>query len=250
MSQSVWAIHARTKYLIWLIAAAVAVGTSGWWVTRGTDAGIRAPNQSRSLPTAGGIGEALRKSLRVDADRRVVDADRPLLRSAATRRFHELREQSEQVEEGDLVERPVEMLGVSVMPGPQMVSAVALSKEFRARYPNVPIVWGGIHASLLPEQTLRHPLIDAVVPHEPPEKVRAVVAQSLGRNLGACRGAAVCNANVTVAMIPPQTMFEPRQQQLDLRFSRLFRLGSAVVLEPDSPGFERLAAIARTALRQ
>jgi len=54
----------------------------------------------------------------------------------------------------------------------------------------------------------------------------AVVAPSLGRNLGACRGAAVCNANVTVAMIPPRSMFEPRQQQLDLRFSRLFRLGS------------------------
>jgi hypothetical protein len=52
----------------------------------------------------------------------------------------------------------------------------------------------------------------------------AAIAPSLGRNLSACRGAAVCNANVTIPIIPPQSMFEPRQQQLDLRFSRLFRL--------------------------
>jgi hypothetical protein len=49
----------------------------------------------------------------------------------------------------------------------------------------------------------------------------------LGRNLAACGAAAVCNANVTVDIIEPQTMFEPRQQQLDLRLSRLFRLGAA-----------------------
>ena len=48
----------------------------------------------------------------------------------------------------------------------------------------------------------------------------------LGRNLAACGAAAVCNANVTVDIIEPQTMYEPRQQQLDLRLSRLFRLGS------------------------
>jgi hypothetical protein len=30
---------------------------------------------------------------------------------------------------------------------------------------------------------------------------------------------------VTVPIIPPQTMFESRLQQVDLRFSRMFRLG-------------------------
>ena len=48
----------------------------------------------------------------------------------------------------------------------------------------------------------------------------------LGRNLAACGAAAACNANVTIDVIEPQSMFEPRQQQLDLRLSRLFRLGS------------------------
>jgi hypothetical protein len=53
----------------------------------------------------------------------------------------------------------------------------------------------------------------------------AEVLPSLGRNLGSCRGAATCTANVTVELIPPNTLFEPRLQQVDLRFSRVFQLG-------------------------
>lgn len=60
-------------------------------------------------------------------------------------------------------ERPVEMLGVSVMPGPQMVAAIALSKEFRARWPKVPIVWGGYFPSLYPEAALNAPYVDVLV---------------------------------------------------------------------------------------
>ena len=53
----------------------------------------------------------------------------------------------------------------------------------------------------------------------------AEIRPSLGRDLGQCRGAAVCNANVVIDMIPPNTEFEDRVQQLDLRFSRNFRFG-------------------------
>jgi len=60
-------------------------------------------------------------------------------------------------------ERPVEMLGVSVMPGPQMVQAIALSKEFRARYPKVPIVWGGYFPSLYPDAALNASYVDVLV---------------------------------------------------------------------------------------
>jgi len=60
-------------------------------------------------------------------------------------------------------EQPVEMLGVSVMPGPQMVQAIALSKEFRARYPKVPIVWGGYFPSLYPDAALNSSYVDVLV---------------------------------------------------------------------------------------
>jgi hypothetical protein len=52
----------------------------------------------------------------------------------------------------------------------------------------------------------------------------AQIAPSLGRNLGSCRGAATCNGNLAIELIPNNTVFEPRLQQVDLRFSRLFRL--------------------------
>ena len=61
----------------------------------------------------------------------------------------------------------------------------------------------------------------------------AAIAPSLRRNLASCRGAATCNANVTVDLIPPTELFEPRLQQLDLRFSRIVRLGGTRRLRAD-----------------
>ena len=48
----------------------------------------------------------------------------------------------------------VTLLAVSVMPGPQMVAAIPLCREFRSKYPTIPIVWGGYFASLYPDAAL------------------------------------------------------------------------------------------------
>ncbi len=55
----------------------------------------------------------------------------------------------------------------------------------------------------------------------------AAIVPSLGRNLAQCGTAAVCNANVTINLTPFATLYEPRVQQVDLRFSRILRLGGA-----------------------
>jgi hypothetical protein len=52
----------------------------------------------------------------------------------------------------------------------------------------------------------------------------AQIAPSLGRNLGQCGTAATCTATVTVPLVPGGTMYEDRLQQVDLRFSRTFRV--------------------------
>ena len=57
----------------------------------------------------------------------------------------------------------------------------------------------------------------------------AQVLPTLGRNLGSCRGAATCSGTVTVDLLPNTELSEPRLQDLDLRFSRLFRMGKAKV---------------------
>ena len=43
---------------------------------------------------------------------------------------------------------------------------------------------------------------------------------------------AVCNANRTIPLIPDNSMFEPRAQQLDLRVTRTFRFGASRRFRP------------------
>ena len=57
----------------------------------------------------------------------------------------------------------VELLGVSVMPGPQMASAVVACKEIREQCPKLPIVWGGYFASTYTDATLNARYVDYVV---------------------------------------------------------------------------------------
>ncbi|HSY02498.1 MAG TPA: radical SAM protein [Acidobacteriaceae bacterium] len=58
---------------------------------------------------------------------------------------------------------PVELLGVSAMPGPQMVAAMEASREIRRQRPHVKIVWGGYFASIYPDTALNAKYIDYVV---------------------------------------------------------------------------------------
>ena len=61
----------------------------------------------------------------------------------------------------------------------------------------------------------------------------AAIAPSLGRNLSDCAvGVAACNANRTIALVPDNSLFEPRAQQLDLRVTRTFRFGGTRRLRP------------------
>ena len=54
-------------------------------------------------------------------------------------------------------------VGVSMVTGPMITQGVEVARAVRARLPEVPLVAGGWHASILPEQTLRAPYFDAVV---------------------------------------------------------------------------------------
>src|SRR6201996_9774228 len=57
----------------------------------------------------------------------------------------------------------VELLGVSCMPGPQMVAAMETSREIRRLHPQVRIVWGGYFPSLYPDTALNAKYVDYVV---------------------------------------------------------------------------------------
>jgi anaerobic magnesium-protoporphyrin IX monomethyl ester cyclase len=61
-----------------------------------------------------------------------------------------------------MLETPATLLAVSVMPGPQMRAAIPICREFRRKYPAVPIVWGGYFASLYPDAALNASYVDFV----------------------------------------------------------------------------------------
>ncbi len=58
---------------------------------------------------------------------------------------------------------PIRAVALSVMPGPQLVSAVPLTKTIKASHPDIPIVWGGNFGGLYPKPVLNAPYIDWLV---------------------------------------------------------------------------------------
>jgi anaerobic magnesium-protoporphyrin IX monomethyl ester cyclase len=57
----------------------------------------------------------------------------------------------------------VDAVGVTVMGGPQLTSAIAVSKAIRERAPTVPIIWGGAFPTVCPEATVNSPYVDYAV---------------------------------------------------------------------------------------
>lgn len=55
------------------------------------------------------------------------------------------------------------MAAITVMPGPQVVPAIAVSCAIRAMRPDVPIVWGGYFPTLYPDAAINAGYVDAVV---------------------------------------------------------------------------------------
>ena len=54
-------------------------------------------------------------------------------------------------------------LGVSLITGPMIADTLAVCRAAKARNPDLPIILGGWHPSILPEQTLAADFVDAVV---------------------------------------------------------------------------------------
>jgi radical SAM superfamily enzyme YgiQ (UPF0313 family) len=79
--------------------------------------------------------------------------------------------------------------GTTAMTGHQIKGGLESSRLVRELSPDVPIVWGGRHATLLPLQTVRHPLVDIVVRSQGEITLLEVAqARANGAKLGDVRG--------------------------------------------------------------
>jgi anaerobic magnesium-protoporphyrin IX monomethyl ester cyclase len=73
-------------------------------------------------------------------------------------------------------EHNVELLGVTVMPGPQMAAAMEASREIRRLRPKVKIVWGGYFVSIYPDAALNAAYVDYAVRGQGEETLLELVA--------------------------------------------------------------------------
>ena len=87
----------------------------------------------------------------------------------------------------ELKKNPI-CVGITSMTGPQIRHGLEASRLIRQHF-DIPVVWGGIHPTLLPEQTLENENIDIVVQGEGEETFFELVqALESGDSLGKVRG--------------------------------------------------------------
>jgi radical SAM superfamily enzyme YgiQ (UPF0313 family) len=80
-------------------------------------------------------------------------------------------------------------VGITCMSGPQIRYGLAFARRVRAERPGCPIVWGGVHPTLLPEQTAASPYVDVVVRGEgEPVVVPLAAALAEGEPLAGVNG--------------------------------------------------------------
>lgn len=65
--------------------------------------------------------------------------------------------------ESTLANTDVICVGISSMTGPQITGGIEASKLVKSVSPDIPVVWGGVHPSLMPEQTAANEFVDIVV---------------------------------------------------------------------------------------
>jgi anaerobic magnesium-protoporphyrin IX monomethyl ester cyclase len=66
-------------------------------------------------------------------------------------------------------------VGISAMTGDQINNGLYLANLVRINNSSLPIIWGGIHPTLLPENTAQHPLVDIVVIGQNPATFKKLV---------------------------------------------------------------------------
>lgn len=62
----------------------------------------------------------------------------------------------------DYIDRAI-CVGISAMTGYQIIDALNFAKLVRQKNSKIPIVWGGVHATIKPEQTLESEYVDIIV---------------------------------------------------------------------------------------
>jgi radical SAM superfamily enzyme YgiQ (UPF0313 family) len=114
-------------------------------------------------------------------------------------------------------------LGITCMTCPQITFALQACDIARKNSPETMIVWGGVHATLMTEETLRHPLVDIIVRGEGEISFKNLVDRlQMDRksDLTPVRGISFKDKNGEIIHTPAERLL-PMDQTLDLPYHLL-----------------------------
>jgi len=82
----------------------------------------------------------------------------------------------------------IDAVGISVMGGPQLRTAIAVSRAIRARFPAIPIIWGGHFPTISAEAALNSPYVDYAIRGQGEETLAEVLDAIFGGDPHRVRG--------------------------------------------------------------
>ena len=111
----------------------------------------------------------------------------------------------------ELLQRHIDntlIVGVTSLTGAPLKDAIAFSKKVKALDATIPIVWGGWHTSLFPEQVLKDvPAVDISVQGQGEESFRDIVdAIDNQTSLSEIKGIAYRKKEGSIQKTPPRTI--------------------------------------------
>jgi radical SAM superfamily enzyme YgiQ (UPF0313 family) len=120
-----------------------------------------------------------------------------------------------------LAQRRFDAVGITVMGGPQLQTAIELSRQIRALGASPPIVWGGYFPSLYPDVTMRADYVDYVIRGQGEAGMPALLDALVEgrRNLQGIAG--LCWRDGREAIVNAGAPFESRLQAAPLPYGKL-----------------------------
>ncbi|MFA4887932.1 MAG: radical SAM protein [Candidatus Nanoarchaeia archaeon] len=110
------------------------------------------------------------------------------------------------------------MVGISVITGNQTRASADLSKLLKAAKPELTIVWGGVHSTMLPRETVRETYVDYVANGEGDFIILDIVRMLEGKEKAENIKGLCFKHNGQLIVNPPRPLIEDLDQ-LDLDFS-------------------------------
>jgi radical SAM superfamily enzyme YgiQ (UPF0313 family) len=80
-------------------------------------------------------------------------------------------------------EKKPKILGLSVLTGPVIAEALKISREAKELFPEIKIIWGGLHPTLFPEHVLKEPCVDFIIQAEGEQPLYQLIGSLLKNEL-------------------------------------------------------------------